>query len=275
MESRRLMLALAAALGISVLCTVVLGRIMMGRRAAGTPTMSYMVAARSIAPGEVLKADSLRLASWPANHPVTGAFTRADQVIGRSSLYPIEPGQLLVESYLAAVGSGIGLTTKIPSGMRAVALKSDEVAGVAGFLFPGCMVDVLVTYRSERDPQPTTLTVLEDVQVIAVGHQIQPDPEGKPTTVNVVTVLVSEGDTAKVVLATNQGNVHFVLRNGGDHTQAKSAPVQLSELDLPSPSPSPSPKPKVVSTTKTVAHRPKPYTVETVLGEKRFLSSFN
>jgi pilus assembly protein CpaB len=270
MDTRRLMLALVAALGISGLCTWALARRMNHHRTT-VETLTYMVASKTIAAGEVLKPENVRPGVWPVTQPVAGAFTRADQVIGRSSLYPIAAGQLVVESYLATAGSGIGLTTKIPNGMRAVALKSDEVAGVAGFLFPGCKVDVLVTYRSERDPQPTTLTVLEDAEVIAVGHQVQPDPEGKPITVNVVTVLVSEEDTARVVLASNQGSVHFVLRNGGDHSEAKSAPVQLSELDLSSAAT----KPKGGSLPKTVVHRPKPYVVETILGEKRSVSSFD
>ena len=47
---------------------------------------------------------------------------------------------------------------------------------------------------------------------------MQPDPEGKPTTsVDVVTLLVKPNDAERVVLASAQGTVHFVLRNGSDH----------------------------------------------------------
>ena len=84
-------------------------------------------------------------------------------------------------AYLAAPGSGIGLTVKIPEGMRATSVKSDEVVGVAGFLFPGSHVDVLVTFRSDRVATPVTATqiVLQDVEVLTTGQNFEPDPQGK------------------------------------------------------------------------------------------------
>ena len=55
---------------------------------------------------------------------------------------------------------------------------------------------------------------------LAAGQQIHPDPDGKPISVNVVTLLLKPEDTEKVVLATSLGAIHFVLRNGVDGEQA-------------------------------------------------------
>src|SRR6202044_3534668 len=105
-------------------------------------------------------------------------------------LYPLPKGEPILERQLAAAGSG--LTAKIPSGMRAISVRSDEVVGVAGFLLPGNHVDVLFTSHSDKSPEPRTATVLQDVVVVAAGQQIRPDPEGKPTSVNnVVTLLLT------------------------------------------------------------------------------------
>ena len=102
---------------------------------------------RPLDAGEVLDAGKLKLIQWPVSVPLVGAFLKPQDLVGRSLLYPLAAGAPILDRDLAIPGTG--LTTKIPDGMRALALRSDEVVGVAGFLFPGSHVDVLVTYRSD------------------------------------------------------------------------------------------------------------------------------
>ncbi len=82
--------------------------------------------------------------------------TRASaDVLGREALFPLAKGQPVLNRGLSAPGSGTGLASKIPDGMRAVALRSNEVVGVAGFLIPGSHLDVLVTYQLQHIcPEP-------------------------------------------------------------------------------------------------------------------------
>ena len=206
---------------------------------------------------------------WPASQPVTGTFKKASDIAGRAAVYPMDKGQLVLEKFLAAPGSGIGLTTRIPDGMRAIALKSDEVVGVAGFLFPGSRVDVLVTYRPPQGNESITSTVLQNAQVLAVGHQVQPDPSGKPTTVDVMTILANPHDSEKVVLASTQGTIHFVLRNGSDTAEIPNVPVQLTQLGAPAPNTPP------VRKTGVAVPKKKPYVVETIEGDKKSSVSFD
>jgi pilus assembly protein CpaB len=171
---------------------------------------------------------------------------------------------------LAALGSGIGLTVKIPEGMRAVSVRSDEVVGVAGFLFPGSHVDVLVTLRSDKIPVPSTQIVLQDVEVLTAGQNIEPDPQGKPQTVNVVTLLLSPPDAQKLVLATTQGSIEFVLRNGADRGQIKAVPMQIAGL-------SSGVDPTHIASPSHAAPRTKakePYVVETIMGDKHVTTQF-
>ena len=140
-------------------------------------------------------------------------------MIGRSVIYPIDEHQPILEHDVALAGSGIGLTVKIPEGMRAVSVRSNDVVGVAGFLYPGSHVDVLVTSKLENSPNPLTQTVLPNVEVLVAGQKIEPDPTGKPETVNVVTLLLKPEDGEKLVLASTQGTIQFVLRNGADQDQ--------------------------------------------------------
>ena len=269
MNVRRTMLALLAALVISGVCTLVLGRKITASGGARPAKRRYVAAAVPIAAGEILKADEVDYIDWPAGDPLQSAFTKAEDVIGRQVLYPLEKDQPVLSHFLAAPGAGFGLTTKIPAGTRAIALKSDEVVGVAGFLFPGSRVDVLVTYHSYQNQEPITATVLQDAQVVAVGHQVQPDPNGKPSSVDVITILAKPDDAEKVVLASTQGSIHFVLRNATDRAEVSDPPVHLSQFAGEAPL-------KAATARKGVAviHKPKSYVVETILGDKESSTSF-
>ncbi|MBV8437575.1 MAG: Flp pilus assembly protein CpaB [Silvibacterium sp.] len=271
--ARRLTFALLVALIISGLFTFWLSRKMAGNRTVAQAPNTYVATARPIDPGAILKREDVRLVEWPKSMPLTGAFIKIDDVVGRAVLYPLGAGEPILDRHLAAPGSGVGLTGKIPSGMRAIALRSDEVVGVAGFLMPGTHVDVLVTYRDNTHADPLTATVLQDAEVLAAGHQVQPDPTGKPSSVDVVTLLLSPEDAEKAVLASAQGSIHFVLRNGGDHEQAGAKPVALAQLaELPAQKPS-TPSTPVVR--KPKAPDSKGWIVETMMGNKSSTESFN
>lgn len=268
--ARRMMLALVVALVISGLFTFWLSRRVgrANRTVAPPQNQQYVAAARTLDPGEVIRREDLNMIDWPKSHPLAGSFVRVDDVVGRAVLYPLAAGQPILDRQLATAGSGIGLTARIPTGMRAVALSSNEVIGVAGFLMPGTHVDVLVTYHDEVHPDPVTATVLQNAEVLAAGHQVQPDPTGKPSTVDVVTLLLSPEDAEKAVLASAQGSIHFVLRNGGDRDQAKALPVGMPQLAA---------IPGRVSEHHSMARAtgPAPWVVETMLGPKRTTASFN
>jgi len=169
-------------------------------------------------------------------------------------------------------GSGIGISGKIPTGMRATAVKSNEIVGVAGFLYPGSRVDVMVTYTPPGSGSgAVTQTVLQNVEVLTAGQTIEPDPQGKPETVDVVTLLVSPEDSQKLQLASSQGVIQFVLRSGIDQKSVDLRPTHLDQLAMdraPAP-PVPNKKvPRRVAETKPV------YTLEIIQGNKRTEEKF-
>lgn len=274
MNGRRITTALMIALAVSALCTYMLSRKLGGHAASKAPVRHYIAPSKPLQAGVALTAADVELVSWPVSNPIEGAFLKADDVVGRSLLYPMDKGQPITDKFLSAAGSGLGLAGKIPNGMRAIALRSDEVVGVAGFLLPGSHLDVLVTYKSDKSPEPTTMTVLQNAEVLATGHQVQPDPEGKPAAVTVVTLLLNPADAERAVLAATQGTIHFVLRSGSDKVIAHETPIMLSQLagiqnSAPVPAPSRGAAPRVQR------HLPPPeYVVETVLGDKQTTAKF-
>lgn len=230
MNFKRMAIALAIGLFISGTCTWLLSRRMKASASVEAPQLKYLAPIRPMQAGETLKAEDVQLVNWPSSTPIQDAFVKPEAVVGRTLIFPLDKGQPLTEKFLAAPGSGIGLTGRIPDGMRAIALRSDEVVGVAGFLFPGSHVDVLATIHTDKQPEPTTFTVLQNAEVLAAGHQMQPDPEGKPQSVTVVTLLLDPEEAQRAVLAMQQGTIHFVLRSGSDQKQADDPPVELSQL---------------------------------------------
>jgi len=234
--------------------------------AASVQPLKIVAAAKPLDPGATISADALMLVDWPVNFPVEGAFKNPQDVVGRVVLFPIAAKEPVRDSLLAAPGA-VGLTAKIPDGMRAVAVETNDVTNVSGFLFPGCHVDVLVTFKPESGrgaDEDLTATVLQDVEVLSTGERLQPDPSGKPQKVRQVTMLLNPDDAQKLVLAANKGTVQFVLRNGTDQAQQMHRPVEMKDLQTFGPAPTvavkkapPAPKPQSV------------YEVETYDGTKK------
>jgi pilus assembly protein CpaB len=217
-------------------CTWLFSRRLTAPRAPLNSTqVEYAAASRALQAGEVLNPGNTELVLWPGSIPIDGAFPQTADLAGREVLFPLAKGQPILERDLAPAGTGLGLASRIPDGMRAVALRSDEVVGVAGFLLPGSHVDVLVTYRTEDSSQSLTATVLQNAVVIAAGHQTEPDPSGKKPDATLLTLLLTPDDAQRAVLASTQGTIHFVLRNGEDSGTAAGAPFRLSQLAGPGP----------------------------------------
>ena len=244
------------------------------RANVATPKMTNIVAAnRDVPAGVALATEDVALIEWPATAPLAGSFTKLEDVVGRPLIYPLGKGEPVMARDLAVPGSGIGLSVKIPPGMRATSVRSNEVVGVAGFLYPGSHVDVLGTLTPPGGAAPVTQTLLQNVEVLTAGEKIEPDPTGKPQTVSVVTFLLSPEDSQKLLMASTQSTLQFVMRNGADQATEKVNPTRLDEL-TGSPKPRESPPttghPRRTAV-KQEAHAPPPqvFVVEVIQGQTR------
>ena len=210
---------------------------------AGPGLISIVAAAKDLTPGVPLSAQDLTTIDWPDNVPLAGSINKIEGAVGRPLIVSVAAREPLLERDLAALGSGFGLSAKIPAGMRATAVRSNEIVGVAGFLFPGSHVDVVVTYSlppnagavlgaslASAAGQTSTQTVLQDVEVLSTGTSIEPDPHGQPQTVSVVTLLLTPEDSQKLLLASAQGTIQFVLRSGVDRENVKLPATRLQQL---------------------------------------------
>lgn len=228
--NKRLLTILLLAFVIAGACAFLVYRVIGNRLgAAQGATTRVVAAAADIKLGTVLAAKDLTTVEIEGTAP-KGAILKPENAIGRGVISDLYQGEPVLESRLAAVGSGGGLAATIPDGMRAIAVKVDEVVGVAGFVTPGMHVDVLVSGTppgmnapNSREAQLGTLvkTLLQDITVLSAGINIQKDAEGKPQQVQVVNLLVTPEQAEKLTLAGNGVKIQLVLRNPLDTKTAE------------------------------------------------------
>jgi len=274
MNQNRMLVGLAVAIGVAfLLSTYVYRQFKQATSFKPTVTQHIVVAAVPLQLGTRVDINNLRLISWPADEPVTGMFTRVEDCANRALITPVAANELILENKLAPKEAGAGLPATIPEGMRALSVAVNEVVGVAGFVIPGTMVDVLVTGRlpgtSHGGDDNITRTILENVRVLAAGQKVEQDREGKPQTVPVITLLVSPPDAAKLAMASTEGKIQLALRNTID--SKKVDPPAVLEATLFA---GPAPAPKRMGPQKIPVLPPPLYIIEVITGSKRENKSF-
>jgi pilus assembly protein CpaB len=239
------------------------------------PTAQIVVAADHVPVGQRLQRSDLREISWPATQLPDGACRQIDDCIDRAVITSVVENEPILEGNLAPKNGGAGLSVTIPDGMRAISVRVDDVVSVAGFVVPGSMVDVLATGKvGTDDSESVTRTVLQDLKVLAVGQTVEQDPDGKPQTYTVVTLLVTPDQANAVAMMTTGGMIHLSMRNTVDTQTVSAAPVARASLLTGSDAPVGTPQVHHVA-----AHAaPKPgsnvYVIEVIRGEKRENDSF-
>ena len=182
--------------------------------AAEPKAASVVVAARDLTVGAIVRAADVRVVKWPLHVTPPGYLATPEAVVGRGVITPVRTNEPLLDSKLASKGAGGGLSVSIPEGMRAVSVKVDEVIGVAGFVVPGTRVDVVVTLSGRAGGgESVTQVLLQNVPTLAAGALTQPDAQGKPQRVTVITLLVTPDQAEVLILAANEGRIQLALRN--------------------------------------------------------------
>ena len=235
-------------------------------------TVPIVAAAKALPVGTLLASGDLKVVAWPAKSPLAGGLDKPEAAVGRGLVAPLAENEPVTEAKLAAREAGAGLPPTIPLGMRGIAVKVDEVVGVAGFAVPGTHVDVVVTVRNQD--QPRTRTVVSNLQVLAAGtrYDQQEAKDGKPIPTTVVILLATPQDAERITLASTEGRVVLALRNPLDGEPTNTPGIQLASL-LGTPSPA-AERPAEPRRVVKIAPPPpppevKPYTVETIRGAKR------
>jgi pilus assembly protein CpaB len=274
-RSRLLMIGgLALAVGLLVSYTVYNRLRSFAGASNNERGLPVVMAAGDIQVGAKLDAHDVRVVTLPQSAVPPGAFSGTTQVLGRGAILPISKGEFILPSKLAALNAGAGLPSMIPPGMRAVSVRVNDVVSVAGFVQPGTRVDVLATGNQGGSNERQTITVLENVAVIAVGGSLS-ERLGGEQNAPVITLLVSPDDAQKLALASQEGRIQLALRNPLDTKKGSIGATRTSSLYPGDKLPTTEPKPKIRKmAAKGPAPAPAPYQVEMIRGSKRDETKF-
>jgi len=274
----RFVLALAISAGMAFLVAGIFYQVAIrGQSPDSGPAevKEVVVATKDLEIGSTIQPSDLRVESWPADKVPQGSFSEIEKLVERVPLHRILANEPVSERRLAPPGSGVGLSPKIPKGMRALSVRVDDVIGVAGFVLPEARVDVLLTGTPRNKPGigRMTRTILSDVRVISAGENLEPDASGKPQRVPVVTLLVTPEEAEMLTLASSKGRIQLVLRNQSDDEESQTDGALEHELFAvsappPRPAPRPAPPPQIVQA------EPPPVQIEMIRGDQRTVQSF-
>jgi pilus assembly protein CpaB len=202
---------------------------------------TVVVAAADLPVGSRLQPQLLREIPWPEDEPVPGMFSKVEECVDRALINSVVTNEPI-----------LGLSVRV-----------DEVVGVAGFVLPFTMVDVLVT-GSTGGGDSVTRVILENIRVLTSGQRIEEDKDGKPQKVSVVTLEVTPQEANKLAMASTEGRIQLALRNTIDTEKVEPASVYRSELF--------GGRRRLIRRQPGV--QPKAYVVEVIRGNKRESKAF-
>jgi pilus assembly protein CpaB len=192
-----------------------------GPSAAAGQMGPVVVAAVPIARGATLQPAMLKVVNYPRASLPAGAFQTVDQLskagAPRTAMRSIAPNEPVLVAKLSGAGGKTNLSGTLTPGMRAVSIRSSDVAGVGGFVLPGDRVDVLLTRTAGAGDHPQTLiqALAENALVLAVDQSNDVEND-KPVVAKAVTLEVTPDQAQAVTLAQSVGTVSLSLRQVAD-----------------------------------------------------------
>ena len=222
MISRQSLIALCAALFLGVVA-VYLANIFLtnteekaARASAGTTKVA--VAAVPLDYGVALTPEKVRFVDYPSNSLPAGTYERIGQLLPagekRVALRPIQVNEPILASKVSGKGQPKSIASLLPDGMRAMAVRINDVSGVAGFIQTNDAVDVLVT-RSIGDNREVTDVLLQNIRVMAIDQNAKKN-DGTPDVARTTTLEVGPLEAQKLALAQRVGTLSLVLRKPGE-----------------------------------------------------------
>jgi pilus assembly protein CpaB len=235
--------ALFIALGLAVLGGVCLLMYMQRFEAetSGGPKVPVLIATRDIPIGASLQRAMLGIRNLPQayveqRHILYGDI---DTVVGARMSMAVHANEAVLWSDLASMqAERRDLSGLIEPGMRAMVFSARGSGGASSFgglLRPGDRVDILHTPGHGSSGGPVTITLLQNVVVLAVGGDTGGGNEGGGAyNGRVITVSVTPEQAQLILHASTEGPLDVVLRNPEDIVVLKDLP-EVGEADIREP----------------------------------------
>jgi pilus assembly protein CpaB len=210
------------------------------------PKNFVLVAKVNLPAGTFLKKNHMTWQAWPADSLHKSYIQRRgfDQksMFGVVVRKHIAAGQPITDGSIVKPGQRGFMAAVLNPGMRAVSLSTSAVSSVAGFVFPGDRVDILLTHRvGGRRGRLVTETMMTKVRVLAIDQKVT-DGNQKAKVGKTVTVEVTPRQAEVMAVAANLGKLSLSLRSlkqvdedGKERILASGVVLDLDSLDQRKP----------------------------------------
>jgi pilus assembly protein CpaB len=207
-----------------------------------------LVATTALPIGTILNAESFKYQPWPKDLVENAYFlegeTDAASLAGKVVRVSIPAGQPVTKGAIVGPGERGFLAAALTPGMRAVTVSINAESGVAGFIFPGDRVDMVLTQGigfagdTEQGTPASTLkvaeTILRNVRILAIDQRTNDlgGEEQGPKTGRTVTFEVPPKFVEKIAVAQSLGQISLSLRPLADSTQELEQAIATGEVDV-------------------------------------------
>jgi pilus assembly protein CpaB len=203
-----------------------------------------LVAKRALPAGTIITSDALVYQPWPQELVKDAYFIEGEadinKLLGTVVRYPITAGEPVTQGALVSPGDRGFLAAALGPGMRAVTIPVSAMTGVAGFVFPGDRVDLLLTQTVSGEDGPdlhTAETVIRNVRVLATDQSTETttDENGKTVvnTFRTVTLEVTPKIAEKIAVAQTIGTLSLALRPLAENEAELERAIAAGEVDIP------------------------------------------
>jgi pilus assembly protein CpaB len=215
-------------------------------KAAVVAGPEVLVATRSLPVGTIIDAEAFRYQPWPEGLIQDAYFTKGEpgtspqDLLGTVVRNEITAGQPITQGGLVKPGERGFLAAALGPGMRAVTVGVDNTTSVAGFVFPGDRVDIVLTQEVPGDggglPLKVSETILRNVRVLAADQRMtSKDADGKAvlSSISSVTLEITPKIAEKIAVAQTIGKLSLSLRALADNTAELERAIASGDVDVP------------------------------------------
>lgn len=202
-----------------------------------------LVAQRALPAGTIVTADAIGFQMWPEELVQDAYFLDGEaditKLLGTVVRHPITAGEPVTQGSLVSPGDSGFLAAALGPGMRAVTVPVSAKTGVAGFVFPGDRVDLVLTQTVKGDAGQSlkaSETILRNLRVLATDQSTTTEKvEGKTVVraFRTVTLEVTPKIAEKVAVAQTIGTLSLSLRSIADNQAELDRALAAGDIEIP------------------------------------------
>lgn len=185
---------------------------------SGWDLVPAVVAKRAISEGETLTADNVTMGEIPERFFTNSVVGREDsgRILGRRASVAMNPGDPVLLSHIASTSGEMRLADVITKKGRAISIRVSPESAVHHWIRPSDHVDVIATFRDPTGNENVTMTLLENVIVLATGQIMGLTLNPGDRTYTTVTLQVVPEAAEMLILAQELGSLYLTLRHPED-----------------------------------------------------------